>query len=177
MSSEVTRVPVWDPFIRIFHWSLVFLVFSNLFLTEEGDDLHEWFGYAALGLVILRVIWGGIGPFNARFINFYPNKDRILTHLKEINSGNIDPKSGHNPLGGVMVISLMTIIVCLGVTGYMLEEVDLFFGSEWLEELHEVLAEALQIMIFVHVAAVIIMQRFTGLSLIKPMITGKRDLD
>lgn len=49
------EVPVWDPFVRIFHWSLVLCVALNYFVLEEGETAHEWSGYIAAGLVCARV--------------------------------------------------------------------------------------------------------------------------
>lgn len=177
MVVSTRRISVWDPFVRIFHWSLVILVLSNIFITEEGEDLHEVFGYICSGLVVLRVIWGFIGPHNARFSSFFPTPARVKQHLEAMKKGEFDPKEGHNPLGGAMIIVLMTLIVGLAVTGFMMEEIDLFFGEEWVEELHELLSITLQLMVVIHISAVIAVQERSGIPLVKPMITGKRDLD
>ena len=58
---------VWDPLVRVFHWSLVACVLLNLFVVDDGEDLHQWLGYAASALVGVRVVWGFIGPRHARF--------------------------------------------------------------------------------------------------------------
>ena len=56
MSSN--RIYVWDPLVRIFHWSLV-LFFTIAYLTEDDFmTLHELAGYIVLGLVGFRLIWG-----------------------------------------------------------------------------------------------------------------------
>ena len=47
-------VYVWDPFVRVFHWSLVACVLLN-FVVEEGETLHQAIGYAASALVVLKV--------------------------------------------------------------------------------------------------------------------------
>jgi cytochrome b len=177
MVVSTRRISVWDPFIRIFHWSLVILVLSNIFITEEGEGLHEVFGYICSALVALRVIWGFVGPHNARFSSFFPTATRVKQHIDAMKTGEFDPKEGHNPLGGAMIFVLMALIIGLAATGFMMEEVDFFFGEEWVEEFHEALSATLQLMVVIHISAVIAVQQRSGISLVKPMITGKRDLD
>jgi cytochrome b len=53
---------VWDPLVRVFHWSLV-SAFAVAFAT--GDDfefLHIVAGYVVLGFVAFRIGWGFSGP-------------------------------------------------------------------------------------------------------------------
>ena len=42
-------VRVWDLFVRVFHWSLVTCILLNYFVVDDGEDLHQWLGYAATG--------------------------------------------------------------------------------------------------------------------------------
>lgn len=68
-SSEASR-PVWDLFVRVFHWTLVGCVLLNQFVLEEGETPHEWAGYLAAALVVARFVWGFIGSRHARFSDF-----------------------------------------------------------------------------------------------------------
>lgn len=47
--TATSKVKVWDPLVRIFHWSLV-ISFSVAWLSaEEWPNLHEICGYVAAG--------------------------------------------------------------------------------------------------------------------------------
>ncbi len=168
------EIQVWDPLVRVFHWSLALTFLANYWITEDGGNWHVWIGYAAAALVAIRVVWGFIGPVNARFARFVPTPERVSRHWHELRRGQGDPLGGHNPLGGAMVILLMALILGLGTTGFMMEEVDRFWGEEWVEELHELLANLTMAAVVVHVTAVFVMQRWTGVELLRPMITGRR---
>jgi hypothetical protein len=54
-------VKVWDPFVRVFHWSLVVL-FALAWLTEHRQALHQPIGYAILALAALRIVWAEWPP-------------------------------------------------------------------------------------------------------------------
>lgn len=60
-SQAVHAVRVWDPFVRVFHWSLVSCVILNYFVVEDGETLHQWLGYIAAALVCAWIVWGFIG--------------------------------------------------------------------------------------------------------------------
>ncbi len=48
-------VRVWDPLVRVFHWSLVASFAVAWISADEWDDLHIWAGYAAAALIALPV--------------------------------------------------------------------------------------------------------------------------
>ncbi|QZA81298.1 cytochrome b/b6 domain-containing protein [Deefgea piscis] len=147
------KIKVWDPVVRVLHWSLAIAVLGN-FLNEEGDLIHRWEGYAAVGIVISRIIWGFIGSEHARFSSWFPTPATLKSYLAAQLRGEHPRFLGHNPAGAVMMLFLLLMVLSLGATGYMMGS-DAFFGEEWLETLHETLAYTLLTGVGLHVAAAI----------------------
>lgn len=51
-----SKIRVWDPLVRVFHWGLV-ATFATAWLTaDELQPLHEIAGYAVAGLVAFRLV-------------------------------------------------------------------------------------------------------------------------
>jgi cytochrome b len=171
--AESSR-PVWDLFVRVFHWTLVSCVLLNQFVLEEGDPPHEWAGYLAAALVAARIVWGFIGSRHARFSDFFPTPARLREHLQAMRSGRPQHHWGHNPVGALMMFLLMALVIALGMTGWM-QGTDAYFGEEWLQELHEVLAHALIVAAGLHAASAIVMGRIERTRLVKAMVTGVKE--
>ena len=100
---QPASVRVWDPLLRLFHWSLV-AAFATAFLGEEGERLHEVAGYVVLGLIAFRLVWGLIGPGHARFTDFVPSPARLWVYLRGLVRGRPERYLGHNPAGAVMIL-------------------------------------------------------------------------
>ncbi|MEQ6289572.1 cytochrome b/b6 domain-containing protein [Vogesella sp. GCM10023246] len=172
--NRIRREKVWDPFVRLFHWTLVSCVMLNLFVLEEGDPPHRWAGYLASGLVLARILWGFIGSRHARFASFFPTPSRLKAHLGAVKDGQHPQVSGHNPLGALMMFALMGLVLSLGVSGYLMGT-DAYFGEDWLEELHEALANTLLAAVGLHALAAIVMSRIERVNLVRAMITGIKE--
>lgn len=174
MSAQ--QVTVWDPLVRLFHWSTVALFLSNYWLLEGGEDPHQWAGYAIALLLAVRIAWGFVGSANARFANFWPTRARLYRHWRALKQ-RLKPESteGHNPFGALMILLLMSLLAITAVSGWM-QGLNRFWGEDWVENLHEYAANSLMAAAGIHVAAVLIMPRITGLPLIRPMLTGKRSI-
>lgn len=102
----------WDPLIKLTHWSIVLAILANALFTEEGSAAHIWVGYALAAILALRLLWGLVGPAEARFTAFPPNLARALRHVGEIRRGEKPEHASHNPLGALMVYAIWS---CLGV--------------------------------------------------------------
>lgn len=169
-------VKVWDPLVRLFHWTLAACIFAA-FLVEEGDTAHQWLGYTALGLIGFRVLWGLVGTRHARFSDWVRGPRAVATYLRERLTGRSQRRLGHNPAAAVMILLLMAGVAAVGLTGWM-QTLDAYWGAEWLEELHEALAYGLLALIGVHVLAAIVESVHYRDNLIAAMVHGrKRALD
>ncbi|MCX7256784.1 MAG: cytochrome b/b6 domain-containing protein [Polaromonas sp.] len=166
--------PVWDRFVRLFHWTLVSCVLLNYLVLDDGKTLHQWVGYLALALVLARIVWGFIGSRYARFSDFFPTPARLLRHLRQLKAGQPEMHWGHNPLGALMILALISLVLGLGVTGWM-QTLDAYWGEEWLQELHELLGNVLIGLATLHALAALVMGRLERTRLIRAMFTGTKE--
>lgn len=171
MSQDPT-VRVWDPLVRLFHWSLVAAI-AVAWIAEEGEWLHRKAGYVALGLVGFRVVWGLIGPRHARFSDFLRGPFTALRYLMDEITGRARRHIGHNPAGGAMVIALILDVAATGFTGW-LSTTDAYFGVDWVSETHEVLANLMLVLIGLHLAGVLLASLRHGENLARAMVTGRK---
>ena len=164
---------VWDPLVRLFHWSLVAGFAVAWFSANRAEDLHTWVGYATSGLILLRLIWGFAGTRYARFSSFVRGPGTVLGYLRAIVSGREARYIGHNPAGGVMVLALMAGVVGLGVTGWM-QFTDAYYGVDWVSNLHGLIADGMVVLILVHLSGVALASVRHRENLVRAMITGRK---
>ena len=188
-------IKVWDPLLRLFHWSLVAAIAIAWLTAEESEIWHNWLGYIALGLIGFRLVWGLIGPRYARFTQFICGPQEVIGYAKDMLGKREKRYIGHNPLGSVMVIVLLATTAATGVTGWliaeptrmvMLPEMPAFVApafadsgedeheDEALEEIHEIFANLLLLLIFLHVVGVIYASRRHKENLARAMVTGQK---
>jgi cytochrome b len=164
-------IKVWDPFVRLFHWTLV-LLFAAAYLTgDEFDRAHELLGYAIIALLVARIAWGLVGSEHARFRNFVYAPTTVLAYARDTIAGKARRYIGHNPLGGVMVLILIAALLITAGTGWLMTESG---ETEWLEEVHEVAANGMLLLIALHVAGVLFSSIAHGENLLRGMITGMK---
>ena len=105
----------WDPVVKLTHWAVVVAVLANALLTEEGSADHIWVGYALAAILALRLLWGIVGPTEARFSAFPPSPARAVAHVRQIAAGETTAHRSHNPLGALMVYAIWgTLLVIIG---------------------------------------------------------------
>jgi len=186
MNSVTNEIKVWDPLVRIFHWSLV-TAFTIAYASEDDYMLvHSYAGYTIIGLLLIRLIWGFIGTTHARFSGFIRPPREALSYLKDSATFKAKHYLGHNPAGGLMIIALLVSLLLTTLTGmsaYGIEGGGPLasalsgvggFGKEAFEEMHEFLANFTLFLVVAHVAGVILSSISHGENLIRAMFTGTK---
>ena len=183
------EVKVWDPLVRVFHWTLV-IGFFTAYLTE-GDEarlyLHSWAGYTVLALVLVRLVWGFIGTRHARFKDFLYRPATVKEYLGGVMRLNPRRYLGHNPAGGLMILLLIVSLLATTVFGMGVLAIEEQAGplvgwlgglghswEEAFEELHEFFANFTLFLVVVHVAGVLVDSVLHGENLVRSMITGRK---
>ena len=72
-----------------------------------------------------------------------------------------------------MMLMLGSMLM-LALTGFLMEEIDYFWGEEWLEEVHELIANGLAGLVGLHILAALVESLRLRENLPLSMITGRR---
>lgn len=171
---SVSTEKLWDPLVRLFHWSIAFIFIANYFFNEAGDDWHQWLGYSAVAWLLVRFFWGFFGKGAARWSDFFPTGPRLARHIKALVNKQDYHRLGHSPLGALVMIFMMVCMLLLGVTGYMMEEIDYFWGVDWVETTHDWIADTLMALVIIHISAALFESYRLKENLPLSMVTGKR---
>jgi cytochrome b len=177
------QVHVWDPFVRVFHWTLV-VAFTVAYLTEDGPlTVHVWAGYVVGALVIARILWGFVGPTHARFSDFVYAPATAFRYVRDLVTFRGGHRYlGHSPGGRYMVLLLLLFLAARVVTGLVVYGGEQQAGplaglftedtGEAVEEWHEVVANITLALIFIHIAAVVLASFAYRENLVRAMVTG-----
>ncbi len=179
---------VWDRFVRLFHWLLVASVAGALLTGFFGGYatylLHIGFGCVVAALIVLRVIWGFTGTTHARFRDFVETPWAIARYAGRLLRGGAPTHIGHNPLGGLMIIGLLSVLVAMVGTGVAalggtakdgpLASATSYATGAAIAGVHRLLAFSLLAMIALHVTGVLLESWRTRENLVRSMITGRK---
>jgi cytochrome b len=185
------KIRVWDLPLRLFHWTLVVLIAVSIVSQKVGGNamsVHFYAGYAALSLVLFRIVWGFIGPRTARFADFLAGPRRVIAYLRGSDGASVRAHLGHNPLGSWSVLALLTIVLSQAVSGLFAND-DIasegplvkFISKELSDRItlfhKDISGNLIYFFIGLHVAAIAWYYFRKRQNLVMPMLTGDRIID
>jgi len=182
-------VLVWDLPLRLVHWALLVCFVGSWLTAELGFDwtqTHFRFGYATLGLVSFRVVWGFVGPTHARFAQFVKGPRAVWHHMRQLPQANSTSSIGHNPLGALAVVALLLALLMQAGTGLFISD-DIFYAgpynpavsadtASFLAKIHHWNFRWLQLLVALHVLAIAWYYFRQGDNLVLPMLNGRKPI-
>ena len=183
--APAIRARLWDGPTRVFHWSLVALIGFAWWAGETGHmDWHRLAGYAVLGLLVFRLIWGFVGSASARFASFVKGPGATLAYIRTLPSRAHKELPGHNPLGAWSVLALLATLIAQVVTGLFSVDVDGiesgplsdrvdFDTGRLFAQWHHWSFWLLEALVALHLAAVVFYALYKRADLVRPMVTGR----
>lgn len=180
-------VVVWDPWVRLVHWGLVVLLAASWITARlHLMDWHFRSGYAALTLLIFRVLWGFLGSDTARFARFLKSPLAALRHLAHAGRREPDAEVGHNAAGGWMVLVLLALLLAQALTGLFTYDQIFTYGPlarqveedtrDALSSWHVFIIDIILAAVALHVLAVVLYRVVKGHRLARAMVTGRKTL-
>ena len=167
------KLKIWDVPVRLMHWLLVASIAGAWITRHQRGPLHEYFGYAAAGIVAARLLWGFAGSRHARFSQFVLGTQATLAYARRVAAGTAPRYLGHNPLGGWMVLLLLGCVAAVAFSGW-LTTTDLLWGYAGPVLVHETLAWSLLALIAAHVAGVLFTSLHQRENLVAAMVSGDK---
>jgi cytochrome b len=123
--QDNATIRIWDPLVRLSHWTIVAAFFIAYFSGDDLLSLHVWAGYVLGMIVLLRIVWGFVGPTHTRFSDFLYRPSEVVAYLRDLLSFRGKRYVGHSPAGGVMVVMLLAGLLATvgsGLVLYAIEE-------------------------------------------------------
>lgn len=187
LSEQPKTIKVWDPLVRIFHWSLATFFFVAYVTEDEWLSVHTYAGYAVAGLIGFRLVWGIIGTRHARFSDFVTGPRKVVHYLGRLITGGAPRHIGHNPAGGSMILALLGSLAITAFTGMAMIAGDgsgplagtfvANLSEDMFEDIHELFANLTLFLVFFHVAGVLVSSLLHRENLVKAMWTGRKSLE
>jgi len=198
-AGNAGRVRVWDPLVRIFHWSLVGAFAAAWLTADQLQPVHEAAGYAVAALIALRIAWGLAGSRYARFGQFLRGPSAVLGYLGDMTRRRERRHLGHNPAGAAMMVAILFTLSGTALTGWLMEDESRLAllpdvprivapasaddegraahgnrPEQALEEVHETLANLMLLLVALHVGGVVLASFRHRENLARAMVTGDK---
>lgn len=187
MTTTPTRnkVYVWDFWVRASHLSYPLFMLALWWTADTRNfALHIPVAITFSGFVSFRLAWGFWGTRTAQFKHFLRGPRGILAYARMLFSKHPSPHTtGHNPMGGLSVISLLALMIAQISTGLFSVDTDglnsgalaqfvSFKTGRLFGDYHELTFNILLGMVGLHLAAILGYALLKRQNLITPMVTG-----
>lgn len=171
--NAASHVDVWDPLVRVFHWTVVTGSALDYFLLTDGETAHQWIGYVVGAALISRVAWGFYSRGHAAFASFIRDPRTTSQYVAKLASGRAPRHIGHNPAAAVMIVTLMAVLAVIVTTGWM-QTTDPFWGVGWVQNAHVWAANGLLALVVIHATFAVAESVRHRENLIWSMVTGRK---
>ena len=183
------KVRIWDLPLRLFHWALAVCVTVSIVTGLTGGNamqFHYWSGYALIALLVFRLVWGVIGSHHARFANFVHGPGTVLRYVRGDDPRPAHLRAGHNPLGSLSVLALLTAVALQVISGLFAND-DIFNAGPLTSYVsnrtsaiftfyHTTIGQPLiYALVGLHLAAIAYYAAVKRQNLVRPMLTGDID--
>ncbi len=187
--EQYQSLKIWDPFIRSWHWLLVVSVVSGWLLGEFRTftvmQWHIYCGYMTGVLLVLRIVWGFMGPEAVRFNALAIRPKHLLSYAPTVFNRQPSATAGHNPLGALSTVIMLVLLSIQVVSGLFAEDDGLFYSGPFasmlssamivkMTAIHDYFSRLVLVFVFLHIAAVLFYLIWKKENLIKAMITGNK---
>ena len=185
--TQKNTLKIWDLPVRLFHWGLVaafIAAYATHYLGATYFKYHAWCGYVVIVLTVFRLMWGLVGTYHARFINFVRNPVATAKYIASMIKKTDTRHAGHNPLGAVMVITLLIALLAQAISGLFSNDEIINLGPLYgyinndlslsLTSLHRQLFYWILGAVILHIIAVGIHVWFKRDNIVKAMLTGEK---
>ncbi|MGJ5180715.1 cytochrome b/b6 domain-containing protein [Bradyrhizobium oligotrophicum] len=164
-------VAVWDFPLRVWHWALAASVLVACVTPNTFDRLHRTAGYAVIGLLAFRLIWGLIGSRHSQFARISLKLRAAPQFIVSMLRGETGRYLGLNPAGAAMLVVMLALLIVSALSGVMQVSVR-FFGVGWIEQAHALSSNAIIALIALHVLGTLWMSVLQRENLARAMFTG-----
>lgn len=173
--GAMSRHYVWDPVLRVTHWSLAACLCAEALIPSHGTALHRSLAMCTLGLLLIRLIWGCVGPHSARLARLWPSRDRLRRQLMDLATRRRRVHLLCSPLGGLMTLNLLCTLSALALSN-LLTPMQASEGAVLRGDAHGALLAWAALSVLLHFLAVWQVWQHSGVNLIRPMVTGVKSI-
>ncbi len=172
----IQKRPVWDLPTRIFHWSFAASVLLSMLIVygRQYASLHILAGSIAFVLVLGRVVWGVFGTKYVRFSAFLKGIKDVKKEFAIFKTEQVSHTVGHPAVAGWVMLVMMFCGIGVGISGVWLYAFVDEANKEVILYWHEVFANSLLVIAFVHVQGVFLHVLTHKDGIVRGMIDGKR---